>query len=124
MTSSAVGAFEAGVFKHLPPTLMLQYHFSPDGRILHAGVRLNYTLIFNVSLMVPVMNIPLKLEPSIAGFAAVAGADIKLDGCWYLTVDLKNVQIPSDVINGLNGAKLSLANSAPCLWGLGIGYQF
>ena len=97
---------------------------SPDGRILHAGVRLNYTLISNVSLMVPEMNIPLKLEPCIAGFAAVAGADIKLDGRWYLTVDMKNVQIPSDVTNGLNGAKLSLANSAHGLRGLGIGCRF
>jgi outer membrane protein len=125
VTSSAVGAFESGSFKHLPPTLMLQYHFNPEGRIRpYAGVGVNYTLISNVSLLVPVVNIPLKLESSSVGFAAGAGADIKLDGRWYLNVDVKKVQIRSDVINGLNGVKLSAVKVDPWLFGLGIGYRF
>ena len=108
VTSSAVGAFEAGSFEHLPPTLMLQDHATPTGAFARTrGWGVNYTLISNVSLLVPVVNNPLKLDPSSVGFAAGAGAHIKLGGRWYLNVDVKKVQMRSSVTNGLNGVKLS-----------------
>ena len=46
-----------GSVKALPPTLMLQYHFIPNGTIRpYAGVGLNYTRISGVNLHVPTVG--------------------------------------------------------------------
>ncbi len=46
VTQSAIGGFQAGTFKHLPPTLSLQWHFLPQGQFRpYAGIGINYTRI-------------------------------------------------------------------------------
>ncbi len=59
-----------GTFKHLPPTLTLQYHFIPDGAFRpYVGVGVNLTFISDVNLAVPGVG-ALDLESSSVGFAA------------------------------------------------------
>ena len=108
-----------GSFKHLPPSLLLQYHFTnstPFTPYLGAGV--NYTRISSVHLL----NGGADLEHHSFGLAVQAGVDYRLDQNWSLNFDLKKVQIRSDVLIG--GAKASRVKVDPVLIGVGVGYRF
>ncbi len=111
-----------GTFKHLPPTLTAQWHFLPGGAVdPYLGAGLNLTLLSDVKLAVPGVG-GLDLNTSSVGPALQAGVDIKLAPQWSLNLDVKYVQIRSDV--KLNGAKISAVQVDPLLLGLGVGYRF
>jgi len=123
VTSSALGAFDAGSFKHLPPTLTLQWHFNPEGTFRpYVGAGINYTLLSNDNLSVPTVT-GLHLENDSFGAAVQAGIDYKLSKSLYLNFDVKKVYIRSDVTDD-TGAKLSRVEVDPVLVGIGIGYRF
>lgn len=108
-----------GTFKHLPPTLTVQYHFTPNAQISpYVGAGLNYTRISSVSLL----GGGADLENHSVGLALQAGVDFKIDKHWSINLDIKKVQIRSDVIAG--GAKLSHVKVDPLLVGVGVGYRF
>lgn len=120
---SAIGAFKAGTFKHLPPTLTLQYHFNPDGDFRpYVGAGINYTLLSNDDLRVPGVT-KLHLENDSWGGAIQAGFDFKIAKNVFLNFDIKKVQIRSDVKNDA-GAVVSKVKVDPILTGIGIGYRF
>lgn len=107
-----------GSIKHLPPTLLLQYHFTPQNRFKpYVGAGLNYTRITSVDLPSGV-----SVDRNSFGFALQAGFDYKLTRHWYLNVDVKYVDIDTDVKAG--GAKLTTLQVDPVLFGVGIGYRF
>lgn len=113
-----------GSFKHLPPTLMLQYHFQPDAQFRpYVGAGVNYTRITSVNLAVPGVG-ALDLENDSIGGALQAGFDVKLNQNWFFNVDLKKVWIRSDVMLKATGAKVSAVNVDPVMLGVGIGYRF
>jgi outer membrane protein len=119
-----VGGAKIGTFKHLPPTLMLQYHFVPEGNIrLYIGAGVNLTLISDVDLAVPGVG-DLDLESSSFGFAAGGGVDFKIGEKLYLNADAKYVQISTDVELAASGAKVSEVKVNPYLIGVGSGYRF
>lgn len=108
-----------GTFKHLPPTLTLQYHFTPASQISpYVGAGINYTRISSVNLA----GGTLDLENSSFGLALQAGVDFKIDKNWSINLDVKKVQIRSDVLAA--GAKVSAVKVDPLLVGLGVGYRF
>ena len=108
-----------GTFKHLPPTLTAQYHFMPEGQVSpYLGVGVNYTNISSVSLLGGTAN----LDNHSFGLALQAGADFKIYKNWSINLDVKKVQIRSDVTSG--GAKISRVKVDPVLVGLGVGYRF
>jgi outer membrane protein len=122
VTSSAVGAFDAGSFKALPPTLTVQWHFLPDGQFRpYVGAGLNYTNLSSVKLGNGVTG-PLNLDRNSVGPAIQAGADIGLGGPWSLNIDVKKVWIRTDLKSG--STKLSTLKVDPWLVGLGVGYRF
>lgn len=85
---------QIGTFKHLPPTLTLQYHFTPEKTISpYVGAGINYTRISSVNLL----NGAATLEKSSVGLALQAGVDFKIDRNWSINLDVKKVQIRSDV---------------------------
>ena len=107
-----------GSFKHLPPTLTLQYHFTPESKISpYVGVGANYTRLGSEKMG------GLKLENDSLGFALQAGVDYKLDKHWSLNLDVKKLQIRSDVFDA-TGAKISKVKVDPLLIGVGVGYRF
>jgi outer membrane protein len=111
-----------GTFKHLPPTLMLQYHILPEGIFRpYVGVGANLTLISDVSITVPGVG-ALGLEKSSAGLAGQVGADIKFAKGKFLNLDVKKVQIGSDVTSG--GTKVSAVKVDPWLLSVGLGIRF
>ena len=108
-----------GTFKHLPPTLSLQYHFMPEKQLSpYVGAGINYTNISDVKLL----NGAGRLEHDSWGYSLQAGVDYKLDKNWSLNFDIKKVQIRSDVF--ISGAKASEVKVDPILIGVGVGYRF
>lgn len=108
-----------GTFKHLPPTLLMQYHFTGlNGYKPYVGAGINYTDISKVNLLGGVAT----LDSHSWGGALQAGVDIPLDKNWSLNFDVKKVYIKTDVYAaGVNAGTLKLD---PVLVGAGIGYRF
>lgn len=108
-----------GTFKHLPPTLLAQYRFAPEAAIQpYVGAGINLTRLSSVRLLDGAGD----LERSSVGFALQAGVDVPLDRNWSFNLDVKKVQIRSDVTAG--GAKISAVKVDPWLVGVGVGYRF
>ncbi|SFH75557.1 outer membrane protein [Collimonas sp. OK307] len=115
----SLDGIKIGTFKHLPPTLTMQYHFLPQAQFSpYLGAGLNYTRISSVDLL----NGAGGLDSSSWGLALQAGLDYKLDKNWSLNLDLKKMQIRSDVYAG--GEKISRVKIDPWLIGMGVGYRF
>lgn len=108
-----------GTFKHLPPTLTAQYHFLP-GKVFnpYVGAGINYTLISKVNLL----NNGARLEHDSVGLALQAGVDYRIDERWSINVDVKKLQLRSDVTIG--GVQASRVKVDPVLLGVGVGYRF
>jgi len=108
-----------GTFKHLPPTLTAQYHFSPELSFdPYLGAGINYTRISGVNLL----GGSAGLESHSVGLAVQAGVDYKFDKNWRINFDVKKLQLRSDV--SINGSKVSQVKIDPWLIGLGVGYRF
>jgi len=111
-----------GTFKHLPPTLLAQYHFAPAARFRpYVGAGVNFTLISNVDITVPGVG-PLDLESSSVGYAVQVGADLRLAPGKFLNIDIKKVAIGSDVLSG--GTAVSAVKVDPWLVSIGYGIRF
>ena len=108
-----------GSFKHLPPTLLLQYHFLPGSPLKpYLGAGVNYTTISKVELLGGKGG----LEHDSFGLALQAGVDYAIGKQWSLNFDVKKVRIRSDVFIG--GAKASRVKVDPLMVGAGVGYRF
>ena len=108
-----------GTFKHLPPSLLLQYHFTPDAPLSpYVGAGINYTTLSKVRLL----NGQASLEHDSVGLVLQAGLDYAIDRQWSLNFDVKKAQIRSDVMIG--GAKASRVKVDPLMIGVGVGYRF
>lgn len=108
-----------GSFKHLPPTLTVQYHFLPEATFRpYVGAGVNLTLISDVNLLGGTAS----LDHYSVGYALQAGADFKVASNIYLNVDVKKVEIRSDVKAG--GTKISSVQLDPWIYGVGVGYRF
>lgn len=115
----ALAGAKAGSVKHLPPTLTLQYHLLPEAAFdPYVGAGLNYTVFFDEQLD---GGGRLQLDDSF-GLAAQAGVDFKLGGPWLVGIDVRYIDIDSDV--KLDGAKIGTAKIDPLAYGLTIGYRF
>jgi outer membrane protein len=116
------GPVKIGTFKHLPPTLSLQYHFNPDGDIRpYVGAGVNLTFILSDKLAIPGVG-NLSLDSTSVGAAYGAGFDFNIARNTVLNFDVKKVYIGSDV--KLGGTKVSAVKVDPLLWSVGLGWRF
>lgn len=116
-----VAGGKIGTFKHLPPTLLLQYHFTDLGAFKpYVGAGINYTILGSENMNVG--GTPVTLENSSVGGAVQIGVDYKLNRNWYLNADVKKVWIGTDVF--LGGSKISELKVDPWLFSVGVGYRF
>jgi outer membrane protein len=122
MQSAVGGPTKIGSFRHLPPILTLQYHFTPESRFKpYVGAGINYTRISNVDLQVPGVG-PLDLSKNSFGPALQVGFDYRLSDHVYFNVDLKKTWISADV--KMAGQTISKVKVDPWLLGVGLGYRF
>jgi len=115
---------EIGSLKHLPPTLTAQYHVTTLGAFKpYVGAGLNYTRFSDVQFNPAVQA---ALQPSIDknsfGLAVQAGFDWALNDRVVLNLDVKKVQIRTDVSSA--GVKVGEFKVDPLLIGVGVGYRF
>jgi outer membrane protein len=113
-----------GSFKHLPPTLSLQYHVTGlNGWRPYVGAGLNYTRISSVKFAPGIVTaLNPTLDKSSTGLALGVGADVQIGGGWLLNFDVKKVQIRTDVKSF--GAKAGELRIDPLLVSVGIGKRF
>jgi outer membrane protein len=120
--SALGGPVTIGTFKHLPPTLTLQYHFSPDSDFRpYVGAGVNLTWITDTDLAIPTVG-KLDTDDTSWGAAFGAGFDYRLDKNLFLNFDVKKVYIGSDVY--LNGNKVTSIKIDPILYSVGLGWRF
>ena len=112
------GGVEIGSFKHLPPTLSVQYHFTDLGAFKpYLGAGLNYTHISSVNLPAGV-----DIKRNSYGLSVGAGFDYEIQKNVYFNVDVKKVQIKTTVSAG--GSDLGKFKVDPLLFGVGVGFRF
>lgn len=112
-----VAGTKIGSFKHLPPTLTAQYHFTPQSDFRpYVGAGVNYTRISNVELG------GAELDKNSIGGALQIGFDYKVGANSYINVDVKKVYISTDI--SAAGTKLGEVKVDPLLIGIGYGFKF
>ena len=111
------GATDIGTIKHLPPTLMAQYHFEAAGYKPYVGAGINYTRFSGVNI-----NGGATIEKDSWGPALQVGVDIPLSANMYFNIDVKKVLIRTDVFAGT--ANLGTFKVDPLLVGMGLGWRF
>ena len=111
------GTSPLGSFKHLPPTLTLQYHFTDFQSFKpYVGAGINYTKITGDNLT------GFHLDNHSYGAAFQAGVDVPLTKQVSLNFDVKKVYIRSDVYN--SSGSVGTLKLDPVLVGVGVGYRF
>ena len=114
---------DLGTFKHLPPTLTVQYHFTDfTGYKPYVGAGLNYTQITAEKISAGGGTNNVTLSDKSIGGALQAGVDIPLTKQVSLNIDVKKVYLKTHVYVG--GSDVGTLKLDPVLFGMGIGYRF
>jgi len=109
-----------GTVTALPPTLLAQYHFTQFGPLKpYVGAGVNYTRFGSRNLGNADQY---SVEKSSLGYAAQIGADYMLTKNWGINVDVKYIQIKTDVISG--GASVGTLDLSPIATSVGVTYKF
>lgn len=119
--AGALAGAQIGSAWLLPPTLMLQYHFTDFGAFKpYVGVGVNYTVFFNEKAKGGFTSFDLK---DSFGFALQAGFDYMIDKNWGFNFDVKKIFLEPKVKvnNGLIAGKVKID---PWLIGAGVTYRF
>lgn len=115
-----VSGADTGTFKHLPPTLTLQYHFTNfNGYKPYVGAGLNFTKISQENIASHAYH----LDSKSYGYALQAGVDMPITKQISLNFDVKKVQIQTQVYDASNVSQGTLKLD-PVVVGLGVGYRF
>lgn len=118
--NTSLGNLDLGDVWILPPTLTVQYHFTPDEKIRpYLGAGVNYTVFYNEDSG-DVNDIDYE---NGFGWALQAGTDIEIDEHWAFNLDVKKVWLNTDVdING--GLVTADVDLDPWIFGAGLAYRF
>lgn len=109
-----------GTIKALPPSLLLQYHFTDLGLAKpYVGAGINHTMFFERN---NILAGAAQVDRSSTGLALQAGVDFAIDRNWSVNVDVKRINMDTRVrVNNADIGKLSLN---PVTVGVGLGYRF
>lgn len=111
--------------KHLPPTVSVQYYFNPKTNLRpYVGLGLNYTTFFSekATLTSPIdLDGDLELDDSF-GLAAQVGVDYDINAEWFLTADIRYINIETTATNSVAGS--SDVDINPTVISIGAGFRF
>lgn len=111
-----------GTVTALPPTLLAQYHFTQFGPLKpYVGAGINYTRFGSRNLG---GADDYSVEKSSIGYAAQIGADYMLTKNWGINLDVKYIQIETDVIVNSSGASAGTLKLSPIATSVGVTYKF
>ena len=113
----SAGGTAIGSLKHLPPSLLVQYHFDAPGFKPYVGAGINYTRFSSIRLPAGV-----DIDRNSFGGALQLGVDFPVAKNVYLNLDVKKVYIKTDV--SAAGNKIGTFKVDPVLFGIGLGWRF
>ncbi len=124
--TDGLGDLDVGKAWLLPPTLMLQYHFTDLGAFKpYVGAGINYSMFYNQSDKPGFTGLDVKND---FGAALQVGFDYMLDEHWGINFDVKKIFLETDwkVDNNAltNGPLSGKAKVDPWLIGAGVTYRF
>jgi outer membrane protein len=112
---TAAGNVALGEVQHLPPTLSVQYHFNPAGRIRpYVGLGINYTLLFKEEPET------LSVDNSF-GPAAQLGVDVGINDRWFVNLSARYIDIDADA--RLGGVDIGTVEVDPFVYGIHVGFK-
>lgn len=115
-----VGGSKEGEIKALPPSLVVQYHFTEFGAFQpYAGIGLNYTIFTDRS---NILDGAAQVDSSSFGLVGQFGFDYMINSHWGVNVDAKYIQMDTDV--KLSGSKIGSVSLNPWTLGVGATYRF
>jgi len=115
------GGTKLGTIKALPPSLLLQYHFTNFGAFKpYVGAGVNYTIFSSRNNL---GGGAYSVDSSSFGAVGQVGMDYMFDKNWGLNVDIKYATMSTNVtdIAGANVGKLTLN---PWMPAVGVTYKF
>jgi len=115
-----VGGSKEGEIKALPPSLVVQYHYTDFGAFQpYAGIGLNYTIFSDRS---NILDGAAQVDSSSFGLVGQLGFDYMINSHWGVNVDAKYIQMDTDV--KLSGSKIGSVGLNPWTLGVGATYRF
>ncbi|WP_448664800.1 OmpW/AlkL family protein [Sphingomonas sp. CJ20] len=113
----------------LPPTLTLQYHFLPEGKVHpYVGAGVNYTIFYSAdstkSLNTALGNTKVKLDDSF-GYALQAGIDVDITPKFFVNADIKYIDMDTTARLTTGTTKRSVnVEVNPIVAAIGVGFKF
>lgn len=115
------GSTKIAEVKALPPTLLLQYHFTDFGPLKpYVGAGVNYTRFSSYKDLNSGLNT--SVEKSSVGLAAQVGADYMLTKNWGINLDVKYIKIKTEVFSA--GTSVGNLDLSPIATSVGVTYKF
>jgi outer membrane protein len=119
--AGALGNAKIAEVKALPPTLLLQYHFTDFGPLKpYVGAGVNYTKFSSYKDQSGGLNT--SADKSSVGLAAQIGADYMLTKNWGINLDVKYINIKTEVYAA--GAHIGHLDLSPIATSVGVTYKF
>ena len=114
------GSSKIGQIQALPPSLLIQYHFTDFGAFKpYVGAGVNYTHFYKTN---DILDGAASIDDDSWGLVGQIGMDYQLNKNWSINFDAKYVQMSTDVhLGSSNIGKLDLN---PVTLGVGVGYRF
>ena len=114
------GSSKIGHIQALPPSLLIQYHFTDLGAFKpYVGAGVNYTRFYKTNNL---LDGAASVNSDSWGLVGQIGMDYLLNKNWSINIDAKYVQMNTDVhLGSSNIGKLDLN---PVTLGVGVGYRF
>jgi outer membrane protein len=123
------GDVSLGSVYHAPATFLAQYHFLPDGKTRpYVGAGINYTIFYDESGELAgngdagLLASSYDLDSGSFGLAGQVGVDFMVGQNTSINLDLKYIQIETDVT--ADGADIGTVEVNPWIFGIGFGYHF
>ncbi len=128
----ALAGTDLGSVWLLPPTVMLQYHFAPDGAARpYFGLGLTAASFYKYESSQALRDLGVSNLDFSDGLnvAAQLGIDFDISPNWFLNVDLKYAKVSTNVeirLTGVPGGSLDTVgvDIDPWIAGIGIGHRF
>jgi outer membrane protein len=115
------GSTKIAEVKALPPTLLLQYHFTDFGPLKpYVGAGVNYTRFSSYKDLNSGLNT--SADKSSVGLAAQVGADYMLTKNWGINLDVKYINIKTEVYSA--GTHVGNLDLSPIATSVGVTYKF
>lgn len=109
--------------KQLPPTLSLQYYFTPKANVRpYVGVGVNYTVFFDEKTTGALAGTAIKLDSSV-GPAAQVGVDMDISKGWFVSADLRYIAIKTTATLG-GGLGTVDVDINPLVYTVAVGTRF